>query len=73
MSGGEYTTFISDKKFEQRVLDAAKHARNRYLLTFRPTDPSPGLHSIRVKPANDYGAKIIARANYWIGDVPGIE
>jgi VWFA-related protein len=73
MSGGEYTTFISDKKFEQRVLDAAKHARNRYLLTFRPTDPSPGLHSIHVKLANDYGAKIVARANYWIGDVPGIE
>ncbi len=73
MSGGEYTTFISDKKFEQRVLDAAKHARNRYLLTFRPTDPSPGLHSIRVKLANDYSAKIVARANYWIGDVPGIE
>jgi VWFA-related protein len=73
MSGGEYTTFISDKKFEQRVLDAAKHARNRYLLTFRPTDPSPGLHSIHVKLAQDYGARIVARANYWIGDVPGIE
>jgi VWFA-related protein len=73
MSGGEYTTFISDKKFEQRVLDAAKHARNRYLLTFRPTEPSPGLHSIRVKLANDYGARIVARANYWIGDVPGVD
>ena len=73
MSGGEYTTFISDKKFEQRVLESAKHARNRYLLTFRPSDPTPGLHSLRVHLAQDYGAKIVARANYWIGDVPGVD
>ncbi len=67
MSGGEYTTFVTDKKFEQRVQDAAKHARNRYLLTFSPTDSTPGLHSIRVKLAQDYSARVTARANYWIG------
>jgi len=66
MSGGEYTTFTGDKGFEQRVLEAAKHARNRYLLTFSPSDPSPGLHSIRVRTTQDYGAKIVARANYWL-------
>lgn len=68
MSGGEYTTFVSDKKFEQRVLDAAKHARNRYLLTFRPSNPTPGLHTLKVRLAEDYDAHIVARANYWIGD-----
>jgi VWFA-related protein len=68
MSGGEYTTFITDKKFEQRVLEAAKHARNRYLITFRPTNPTPGLHTIRVRLARDYGARVVARANYWIGE-----
>jgi len=65
MSGGEYTTFTGDKRFEQRVVDAAKHMRNRYLITFSPSDPSPGLHTIRVKTAQDYGARIVARANYW--------
>jgi VWFA-related protein len=73
MSGGEYTTFIGDKKFEQRVVDEAKHARNRYLLTFRPSNPEPGLHSIRVRLKDDYGAHIVARANYWIGETPGSE
>ena len=68
MSGGEYTTFINDKKFEQRVLDSAKHARNRYLLTFRPSNPTPGLHTLKVRLAQDYGAHIVARANYWVGD-----
>jgi VWFA-related protein len=65
MSGGEYATFTFDKGFEQRVVDAAKHARNRYLITFSPSDPTPGLHTIRVRTAVDYGARIVARANYW--------
>ncbi|HTX76220.1 MAG TPA: hypothetical protein VMD29_08450, partial [Terracidiphilus sp.] len=68
MSGGEYTTFIGDKKFEQRVLTAARDARNRYLLTFSPSVPTPGLHTIRVHLSQDYGARIVARANYWIGE-----
>jgi VWFA-related protein len=70
MSGGEYTTFTNDKKFEARVVEEAKHARNRYLLTFRPTNPTPGLHTLRVRLAQDYGAHIVARANYWVGEEP---
>jgi VWFA-related protein len=66
MSGGEYSTFTGDKRFEARVLEAAKHARNRYLLTFSPSDPTPGLHTIRVRTTQDYGAHIVARANYWL-------
>jgi len=66
MSGGEYTTFTGDKGFEQRVVESAKHVRNRYLLTFSPTDLTPGLHTIRVRTKEDFGAKIVARANYWL-------
>ena len=65
MSGGEYHPFTGDKSFEQRVVESAEHARNRYLITFSPTDPRPGLHSIRVRTAQNYGARIVARANYW--------
>jgi VWFA-related protein len=70
MSGGEYTTFTGDKKFEQRVVDEAKHARNRYLLTFSPSNPTPGLHTLRVRLSQDYGARVVARANYWIEEEP---
>jgi VWFA-related protein len=70
MSGGEYTSFTGDKAFEQRVVDAAKHVRNRYLITFSPSDPSPGLHTIRVQTAQDYGARIVARSNYWLQAPP---
>jgi Mg-chelatase subunit ChlD len=65
LSGGEYETFTGGKRFEQRVVDAAKHTRNRYLITFRPSDPTPGLHTIRVRTAQDYGARVVARTNYW--------
>jgi VWFA-related protein len=70
MSGGEYTTFTGDKRFEQRIVDAARHTRNRYLLTFSPSNPTPGLHTIRVRTAQDYGARIVARANYWLAAEP---
>jgi VWFA-related protein len=66
MSGGEYHVFTGDKRFEQRVVESAQHARNRYLITFSPSDPTPGLHTIRVRLAQDYGARIVARANYWM-------
>jgi VWFA-related protein len=65
MSGGEYHVFTGDKGFEKRVVESAQHARNRYLITFSPSDPTPGLHTIRVRLAQDYGAHIVARANYW--------
>jgi len=64
-SGGEYATFLTDKRFEARVVNAGRDARNRYLITFSPSDPSPGLHAIKVRTAQDYGARIVARANYW--------
>jgi len=69
-SGGEYTTFTGDKGFEHRVVDAARHVRNRYLITFSPSNPSPGLHTIRVRTTQDYGARIVARANYWLESTP---
>jgi VWFA-related protein len=70
MSGGEYTTFTGDKGFEERVLQAAKDTRNRYLLSFSPSNPSLGLHTIKVRTVQDYGARIVARANYWLEAEP---
>ncbi len=65
MSGGEYGSFTTDKGFENRVAEVAGHVRNRYMLSFRPTDLTPGLHTIKVSLAQDYGAHVVARASYW--------
>jgi VWFA-related protein len=65
MSGGEYEPFAREKGFENRIAEAATHAHNRYMLSFYPTDPTPGLHTLQVKLTQDYDARIVARANYW--------
>jgi VWFA-related protein len=70
MSGGEYFSFTGDKGFEKRVVESALHTRNRYLITFSPSNPTPGLHTLRVRTAQDYGARIVARANYWMTQAP---
>jgi VWFA-related protein len=65
MSGGEYAPFTKDKGFQNRVAEEANHARNRYILSFHPSDLTPGLHSIEVKLTQDYDAQVVARASYW--------
>ncbi len=65
MSGGEYMSFTRQKGFEDRISEMASHARNRYLLSFRPTDASPGLHRLEVKVKADGDAHVIARTDYW--------
>ena len=65
LSGGEYDPFTREKAFEARVAEAANHARNRYILSFHPTDPTPGLHTIQVKLTQDDGARVVARNSYW--------
>ena len=68
MSGGEYAPFVKEKGFEDRVQEVARHARNRYMLSFSPTDKTPGFHTLRVKLSEDYGARLVARASYWAED-----
>jgi VWFA-related protein len=65
MSGGEYEPFARERAFEDRIAEAARHAHNRYLLSFYPSNPAPGLHTLEVKLSQDYAARIVARASYW--------
>jgi VWFA-related protein len=65
LSGGEYAPFTREKTFEARVAEEANHARNRYILSFHPTDLTPGLHTIQVRLTQDLGARVIARNSYW--------
>lgn len=65
MTGGEYEPFGREKAFENRIAEAARHAHNRYLLSFYPSSPEPGLHTLQVRLSQDYAARVVARANYW--------
>ena len=74
MSGGEYMAFTRQKGFEDRISEMASHARNRYILSFRPTDATPGLHRLEVNLNTDVVARadmrIVARTNYWATGPP---
>jgi VWFA-related protein len=65
MSGGEYAPFTKENAFQNQIAELSKHVRNRYLLTFQPTDRTPGLHTLKVRLREDYGARVIARTGYW--------
>jgi len=67
MTGGEYELFATRKKFEVRMNDFTNHLHSRYLLSFAPKNPHPGLHQIRVK-SKDPGSTILARTSYWAED-----
>jgi VWFA-related protein len=70
VTGGEYELFTSHKAFEARMVDFTNHLHNRYLLSFEPKDPHPGLHKIRVTLRRARDVNILARERYWVGSPP---
>ena len=68
MTGGEYELFATRKKFEVRMNDFTNHLHSRYLLSFAPKNPHPGLHQIRVRlRAQSKDGAVLARSSYWAG------
>lgn len=65
MTGGEYELFTTRKKFEVRMNDFTNHLHSRYLLSFAPKDPGPGLHQLRVRLKDPSKGTVLARTSYW--------
>ncbi len=65
MTGGEYQSFATRDGFENDMLEFSNHLHSRYLLSFVPQDPHPGLHSIRVTLKTPVGGTVLARSSYW--------
>jgi hypothetical protein len=68
MTGGEYELFATRKKFEVRMNDFTNHLHSRYLLSFAPRSPHPGLHQIRVRLRDAENGIVLARSSYWAED-----
>jgi hypothetical protein len=65
LTGGEYELFKSHRGFEDHMVEFANHVHNRYLLSFQPKNPHPGLHEIRVRVKDAGSVSVLARENYW--------
>ncbi|HEX4020266.1 MAG TPA: VWA domain-containing protein [Acidobacteriaceae bacterium] len=70
MTGGEYLRFNNGKGLDGRIGLLANQVHNRYMLSFQPEDPKPGLHVLNVTLKQDIGAKVLARTDYW-AEAPG--
>jgi len=70
MTGGEYERFSSREGFETRMNSFSNHLHNRYLLSFEPKNPHPGLHPIRVRLKDPTSETVLFRSNYWAGGPP---
>jgi VWFA-related protein len=68
MTGGEYELFTTRKKIEVRMNDFTNHLHSRYLLSFAPKDPRPGLHQLRVRLKDPSKSTAMARTSYWAED-----
>jgi len=64
-TGGEYQLFDTRKVFESRFTDFTNHLHSRYVLSFEPKDPQPGLHHIQVRLREPNGKTVAARNSYW--------
>ncbi len=67
MTGGEYELSATRKGFESDMLSFANHLHSRYLLSFEPKNPHPGLHSIQVRLRHpSSGQTVRFRSTYWV-------
>ena len=65
LTGGEYFHFNNQKDLERGLATISNHVPNRYVLSFYPQSPQPGLHAIDVKLKEHPDFIITARTSYW--------
>jgi VWFA-related protein len=65
LTGGEYFKLTDAKSLERSLATVANHLPNRYVLSFQPQSPHPGIHAIELHLPGYEGLEVNARASYW--------
>ncbi|HEY6448437.1 MAG TPA: VWA domain-containing protein [Acidobacteriaceae bacterium] len=68
ITGGEYYRYHDPKSMQGDLIAITHHVPNRYLISFHPQSPHPGLHTLRVRLSQYPKLDVTARANYWIDE-----
>jgi hypothetical protein len=66
LSGGEYFSFKDPKTLRRDLFTISNDVPNRYVLTFRPESPHPGLHALAVELPSRPDFRLDARTEYWV-------
>ncbi len=67
LTGGEYFRLTDSKSLERGLATIGNHLPNRYILSFHPQAPHPGLHVLELKLPDYEGLEVTARTRYWAG------
>ena len=65
LTGGEYFPFSNTRNLENSLLTISNHVPNRYVLSFQPASPHPGLHAIELRLREHPNLVVTARRSYW--------
>jgi len=65
LTGGEYFPFSSTRDLENSLFTISNHVPNRYVLSFQPQSPHPGMHVIELRLKEHRNLIVTARRNYW--------
>jgi VWFA-related protein len=68
LTGGEYYSFKDRKSLQKDMLTVSNHVPNRYVLSFRPDAPHPGMHTLKLQLKDYPNLSIASRRNYWAQD-----
>jgi len=66
LTGGEYFKLTDAKTLERSLATISNHIPNRYVLSFQPQSPHPGLHVISLSLPNYTKLAVTARTSYWV-------
>ncbi|MGC2251894.1 MAG: VWA domain-containing protein [Acidobacteriaceae bacterium] len=73
MTGGQYLRFNSGKQLDRQIAMLANQVHTRYMITFRPSNLTPGMHVLGVKLRQPLEVRVLARASYWAISAPAVE
>jgi hypothetical protein len=65
LTGGEYFKLTDAKSLERSLATVANHLPNRYVLSFQPQSPHPGIHALALRLPGYEGLEVTARGSYW--------
>jgi hypothetical protein len=70
LAGGEFFHFHNAKDLKANLITVSNDVPNYYVLSFRPTSPTPGLHALHVETRDRPHLVLKARREYWIDEEP---
>jgi VWFA-related protein len=73
LTGGEFFKLGDRHSLERSLTTISNHIPNRYVLSFQPQSPHPGLHSIELHLRGYPGLTVTARSSYSPNNEPTIE